>query len=91
VLVAEEEGDVVSVTGRQVIIRNGDGSMRNIICANISAQIRAPASTSAGGRQKGQRVRRGDVLADSSSTVNGNLALGSECDRSFRIVGRRQL
>jgi DNA-directed RNA polymerase subunit beta len=83
VLVAEEEGDVVSVTGRQVIIRNGDGSMRTY---HLRKYQRSNQSTCIDQRPavvKGQRVRKGDVLADSSSTVNGNLALGQNVTVAF--------
>jgi DNA-directed RNA polymerase subunit beta len=89
VLVAEEEGDVVSVTGRQVIIRNGDGSMRTYSLRKYQRSNQSTCIDQRPAVVKGQRVRRGDVLADSSSTVNGNLALGSECDRGICIVGRR--
>jgi DNA-directed RNA polymerase beta subunit len=47
VLVAEEDGDVVSVTGRQVVIRTAMAACALTTCANTSAQTRAPASTSA--------------------------------------------
>jgi len=82
VLVAEEDGEVVSVTGRQVILRVADGlrtyTLRKYQRSNQSTCIdQRPAVT------KGQRVRKGDVLADSSSTINGNLALGQNVVVAF--------
>jgi DNA-directed RNA polymerase subunit beta len=82
VLVAEEEGDVISVTGRQVVIRTASGlknyTLRKYQRSNQSTCIdQRPAVT------KGQRVHKGDVLADSSSTVRGNLALGQNVVVAF--------
>ena len=82
VLVAEEEGDVLSVTGRQIVMRTARGlktyTLRKYQRSNQSTCIdQRPAVV------KGQRVRRGDVLADSSSTVNGNLALGQNVVVAF--------
>jgi DNA-directed RNA polymerase subunit beta len=83
VLIAEDDGDVVSVTGRQIIIRHTDGSLRTY---HLRKYQRSNQSTCIDQRPaviKGQQVRRGDVLADSSSTVNGNLALGQNVTVAF--------
>ncbi len=82
VLVAEEDGDVVSVTGRQVLLRTANGlrtyTLRKYQRSNQSTCIdQRPAVI------KGQRVHKGDVLADSSSTINGNLALGQNVVVAF--------
>ena len=82
VLVAEEDGEVVSVTGRQVIVRTASGvrvyTLRKYQRSNQSTCIdQRPAVV------KGQVVHKGDVLADSSSTVNGNLALGQNVVVAF--------
>jgi DNA-directed RNA polymerase subunit beta len=82
VLVAEEDGDVVSVTGRQVVLRTANGlktyTLRKYQRSNQSTCIdQRPAVI------KGHRVHKGDVLADSSSTVNGNLALGQNVVVAF--------
>ena len=83
VVVAEEDGEVVSVTGMQIIVKHRVRHQRLTSCGNISAPIRAPASTSARLLIKGQRVKKGDILADSSSTVQGNLALGQNVVVAF--------
>jgi len=82
VVVAEEDGDVLSVTGRQITVRTEHGlrvyNLRKYQRSNQSTCIdQRPAVT------KGQRVHKGDILADSSSTVNGNLALGQNVVVSF--------
>ncbi len=83
VLVAEEEGDVVSVTGKRIVVRSEKSKeriypLRKYQRSNQSTCIdQRPAVT------KGQHVRKGDVLADSSSTVKGNLALGQNVVVAF--------
>ncbi len=83
VLVAEEEGDVVSVTGKRIVVRSDKNKehtypLRKYQRSNQSTCIdQRPAVT------KGQRVRKGDVLADSSSTEKGNLALGQNVVVAF--------
>ena len=82
VLVAEEDGDVVSVTGRQIMVRSASG----LRTYNLRKYHRSNQSTCIDQRPavvKGQRVHKGDVLADSSSTVNGNLALGQNVVVAF--------
>ncbi len=82
VLVAEEEGDVISVSGRQITVRTATGNrtyhLRKYQRSNQSTCIdQRPAVV------KGQHVHKGDVLADSSSTVEGNLALGQNVVIAF--------
>ncbi|MDX9864988.1 MAG: DNA-directed RNA polymerase subunit beta [Anaerolineaceae bacterium] len=83
VMVAEEEGDVVSVTGRKIVIRSSDGKLREY---QLRKYQRSNQSTCIDQRPaviKGQRVHRGDVLADSSSTADGKLALGQNAVVAF--------
>jgi len=75
VILSEVDGEVVSVTGSRVVVRSGtDRRVYNLLKFNRSNQStcidQRPAVV------KGQRVRRGDVIADSSSTDEGELALG---------------
>jgi len=82
VIVAEEEGEILSVTGKHVIVRNGDGDhlyqLRKYQRSNQSTCIdQRPAVV------KGQRVSKGDVIADSSSTQSGELALGQNVVVAF--------
>jgi DNA-directed RNA polymerase subunit beta len=83
VLVAEEDGEVTSVTGRQVFVRNAEGRVREY---NLRKYQRSNQSTCIDQRPaviKGQRIRKGDILADSSSTVNGKLSLGQNVVVAF--------
>jgi DNA-directed RNA polymerase subunit beta len=75
VILADVEGEVESVTGRQVVVRAG----RERRVYRLRKYNRSNQSTCIDQRPaviKGQRVRKGDVIADSSSTASGELALG---------------
>ena len=75
VVVAKEDGEVVSVTGSQIVVAGENG--RQVY--NLRRYNRSNQSTCIDQRpivSKGQHVKKGDVLADSSSTEGGELALG---------------
>jgi DNA-directed RNA polymerase subunit beta len=77
VVQAEEDGEVVSVTGDQVVVQ-GENKLRTY---RLRKYNRSNQSTCIDQRpvvEKGQRVSKGDVLADSSSTSGGELALGQD-------------
>jgi DNA-directed RNA polymerase subunit beta len=75
VVLAEDDGEVVSVTGRRISVRYTNGSktytLRKFERSNQSSCINQRPVV-----RKGQRVQRGDVLADSSSTRDGRLGMG---------------
>jgi DNA-directed RNA polymerase subunit beta len=83
VLVAEENGEVLSVTGRQITIRTESGDLRTYQLRKYQRSNQSTCIDQRPAVEKGQRVRRGDILADSSSTVNGNLALGQNVVIAF--------
>ena len=75
-IVAEEEGVVESVDGREIIVRGKNGKLRTYPLVQF---LRTNAFTAI--RQhplvpRGTKVKKGDLLADSSSTEAGELALG---------------
>jgi DNA-directed RNA polymerase subunit beta len=75
VVVADVDGEVESVTGSMIVVRSG----RDRRQFNLRKYNRSNQSTCIDQRPaviKGQRVHKGDVIADSSSTANGELALG---------------
>ncbi|MBN2303025.1 MAG: DNA-directed RNA polymerase subunit beta [Anaerolineae bacterium] len=77
VLVADEAGEVLSVQGDQVVLRTQNG----LRTYRLRKYNRSNQSTCIDQRpivRKGQQISRGDVIADSSSTVNGRLALGHD-------------
>ena len=76
VYLAEKDGVVVSSTGERVVVRYDDGDVGTY---ELYKYTRSNQSTCIDQRSvvsKGQRVKKGDVLVDSSSTESGNLALG---------------
>ncbi len=83
VVLAEQDGQVVSVTSERVIIRDNQGVDHNY---GLRRFTRSNQSTTIDQRPvvvKGLWVRKGDVLADSSSTEEGELALGQNVLVSF--------
>ncbi|MCA9919318.1 MAG: DNA-directed RNA polymerase subunit beta, partial [Anaerolineales bacterium] len=77
IVVAKEDGEVVNVTGDTVILVGENGPRTY----NLRKYNRSNQSTCIDQRPivvKGQRVKKGDVLADSSSTEYGELALGQD-------------
>jgi DNA-directed RNA polymerase subunit beta len=82
VIVAEADGEVTSVTGSMIVIREKDGlhtyQLRKYQRSNQSTCIdQRPAVV------KGQIVKAGDIIADSSSTESGELALGQNVVVAF--------
>jgi DNA-directed RNA polymerase subunit beta len=84
VVVAEADGEVTSVTGKDITLRETVGGglrtyqLRKYQRSNQSTCIdQRPAVV------KGQIVKKGDIIADSSSTDGGELALGQNCVVAF--------
>jgi DNA-directed RNA polymerase subunit beta len=76
VVLSRASGEVVSVTGRGIDVLDEQGEVHT---HRLRKFVRSNASTCINQRpivRKGQRVSTGQVIADSSSTENGELALG---------------
>ena len=76
VVVAAADGEVVSATARQITVLDDDGvehvhKLRKFVRSNQGTCINQRPIVN-----KGDRVTRGQPLADSSATENGELALG---------------
>ncbi|MEZ4511612.1 MAG: DNA-directed RNA polymerase subunit beta [Chloroflexota bacterium] len=77
VVLSKGDGEVVSVTGDQIMVVSDNGPQ----VYNLRKYNRSNQSTCIDQRPivvKGQRVEKGTVLADSSSTQYGELALGQD-------------
>ncbi len=86
-VLATSDGVISSVTGREIVITDDtDGkaehryALRKFVRSNQGTTINQRPIV-----DKGQRVRKGDVLADSSSTEQGELALGQNCLVAFML------
>ncbi len=83
VVIAEEDGEVTSVTGRSITLRTAQNKSRTY---QLRKYQRSNQSTCIDQRPaviKGQRVHKGEVIADSSSTEGGELALGQNALVAF--------
>ena len=82
VILATQPGEVVSVSGAQIVVLGEDGprtyKLRKYNRSNQSTCIDQHPVV-----YRGQRVQVGDVLADSSSTRYGELALGQDVVVAF--------
>ena len=75
-VVAEEDGEIISVTGRLIQVREKNGNLR---AYNLHKYRRSNQSTCIDQRPaviKGQQVTKGQIIGDSSSSVDGKLSLG---------------
>jgi DNA-directed RNA polymerase subunit beta len=75
VVIAIEDGEVVSVTGRQIVVQSGKGK-RTYLLRKYNRSNQSTCIDQHSIVVKGQRVKKGEVIADSSSTTHGELALG---------------
>jgi DNA-directed RNA polymerase subunit beta len=76
VVVALADGEVVSVDGKRVVVKEDDGGMRTY---DVNKFQRTNSSTCLNQRPtatRGMKVKRGDALADGGSVDKGELALG---------------
>lgn len=76
VLTAIKDGEILSVSADEIQIRYDDGTLHS---HQLRKYQRSNQSTCIDQRPtvtKGERIKNGQVLADSSSTVEGKLALG---------------
>jgi len=83
VVIAQEDGDVVSVTGQVIVVKNAEGQTREYYLRKYQRSNQSTCIDQRPAVVKGQRVRKGDILADSSSTVDGKLALGQNVVVAF--------
>lgn len=85
VILSDVNGEVVSATGRQVVIIDEEGelhtySLRKFVRSNAGTCLNQRSSV-----HKGDRVHIGQVIADSSSTDQGELALGQNVLVAFML------
>lgn len=83
VLIAEEDGEVVKVDSASIVIRNKSGKDHVYLLTKF---LRSNASTCINQRpiiNKGDHIKKGDVLTDSFSVEKGELALGKNALVAF--------
>ncbi len=76
VVIAESDGEVTSVTAREIVVRGKKGEVHNYPLIKFARSNQGTCINQRPLVDKGERVSKGQVLADSSSTDHGELALG---------------
>ena len=76
VVVAGKAGEAVRVVNTEVVIQEDDGALHTYPLRKYNRSNQSTCIDQRPTVQKGDRVEAGTVLADSSSTQNGELALG---------------
>jgi DNA-directed RNA polymerase subunit beta len=76
VVVAEEDGEVISVTGKQIEVQTQAGKKKIYKQRKYNRSNQSTCIDQRPIVRKGAKVKKGDVLGDSSSTQFGELALG---------------
>ncbi len=85
VILSEVNGEVVSATGRQIVIIDEEGELHTYTLRKF---VRSNAGTCLNQRsivRKGDRIHAGQIIADSSSTDQGELALGQNVLVAFML------
>lgn len=83
IALAEADGEVLSVTGDNLVVKQTDGDLR---LYKLRKYHRSNQSTCIDQRPavvQGQMVKKGEVIIDSSSTQDGKLALGQNAVIAF--------
>jgi DNA-directed RNA polymerase subunit beta len=76
VLLAEKAGSVDSVSADQIVVRESDGALAAYALQKFRRSNQGTCINHKPVVRTGQRVRRGEVIADGPSTDRGELALG---------------
>ncbi len=82
-VIAEEDGEVVSVTGDKIIVAGEKGKKKEYPLLKFLRTNSATAINQIPRVSRGQKIRQGDYLADGASTENGELALGQNILLAF--------
>ncbi|MBT3189700.1 MAG: DNA-directed RNA polymerase subunit beta [Anaerolineae bacterium] len=83
VIIAERDGEVTSVTGNQIVIREKNGEVHKYPMQKYQRSNQSTCVDQRPSVIKGQIVEKGNIIADSSSTDAGELALGQNAVVAF--------
>lgn len=93
-IVAESDAEIVEVDSTRIVLKHDFGnkgiSDKSVSIYNLSKFVRSNQNTCFNHRpivKKGQRVKAGEVIADSSATEKGELALGKNVMVAFMPWG----
>ena len=80
---SKDAGTVTSVDARHIVVTNNDGKKHEYTLQPFSMTNEFSAFYHKPAVDLGQKVKRGDLLADTSSTAGGQLALGQNVRVAF--------
>jgi len=83
VVIAEEDCEVVSVTGKEIVVEEKAGFLRTYVLRKYQRSNQSTCIDQRPAVTKGQIIHKGDIIADSSSTESGQLALGQNVTIAF--------
>jgi DNA-directed RNA polymerase subunit beta len=83
VAVAEEDGEVVSVTGSKIVVKEKRSGLHTYQLRKYQRSNQSTCIDQRPSVVKGQLVKKGDIIADSSSTESGQIALGQNAVIAF--------
>jgi len=76
VIIAEEDGEVLSVTGDSLVVKQTTGDLKLYKLRKYQRSNQSTCIDQRPAVSQGQLIHKGDVIVDSSSTEDGKLALG---------------
>ena len=82
-IIAQDDGVVVSVSGKHIEFQSTDGTMRRYELIKFQRSNHSTCINYRPSVNKGQKVYAGEVLADGSSVQRGELALGQNLMCAF--------
>ncbi len=88
VIYAEEEGVVTAVDASKIVVKSAkNGKNKDYALVNFSRTNGFTLSHQRPSVNLGQKVKKGDLLADTSSSVNGEMAIGQNALVAFMTWG----
>lgn len=82
VLISEVDGEVINLDAAKILVRGKDGKKYEYILQNFVRSNQGTCLHQKPIVEIGQKIHRGEIIADSSSTEKGELALG----RNVRVA-----
>jgi len=82
-VIAEEAGTVSYADSREIVVENKDGKRRSYELQGLTQTNQNSAFSQRPSVSKGDKVKKGDVLADASSSDHGQMALGQNVRVAF--------
>lgn len=82
-IIADESGTVVSADARKIVVKNSKGKEREYSLVAFSRTNNMSVFHQRASVRVGDKIKQGDVLADTSSSVDGQIAIGQNARIAF--------